>query len=112
MDRPDRDESENEAEAEVLDAELPRLPDDLPPLDFSTFIVSLRTSAMMHMGGLDDEGVNLVLARQEIDLLGLLEQETDVLEAEDVVDVDLSHAQRGNGTNAVGDTLSRPALRV
>lgn len=62
--------------AEIVDT-LPREPDDLPPIDFSTFIVSLRTSAMLHLGrGGDARSVDLALARQEIDLLGILEEKT------------------------------------
>ena len=60
--------------------ELPRDADDLPPIDFSTFIVSLRTSAMMHLGssreGGSSESIDLALARQEIDLLDILEEKT------------------------------------
>jgi hypothetical protein len=69
---------EDEGAAELLDPELPRTSDDLPPIDFSTFIVSLRTSAMMHLGhsGSQDERVDLALARQEIDLLCILEDKT------------------------------------
>ena len=37
------------AEDEVVEQQLPGRPDDLPPIDFSTFIVSLRASALMHM---------------------------------------------------------------
>ena len=56
-----------------------------PPVDFPTFILSLSTSALMHMGyGIDaaspgtpsKEHANLPLARQTIDLLSLLEQKT------------------------------------
>jgi hypothetical protein len=68
-----------EAEAELVEMELPGHADDLPPIDFSTFVVSLRTSAMMHLGQCKDQqegDVNLALARQEIDLLGLFEQKT------------------------------------
>ena len=66
-------------EAELVEAELARDADDLPPIDFSTFIISLRTSAMLHLGtGGAQEGpsVDLALARQEIDLLGILEEKT------------------------------------
>jgi hypothetical protein len=65
-------------EAELVDAELPREPGDLPPIDFSTFVVSLRTSALMHLGGgpEGERGIDLALARQEIDLLGILEDQT------------------------------------
>lgn len=65
--------------AELVEAEIARDADDLPPIDFSTFIISLRTSAMLHMGsGQVGEGpsVDLALARQEIDLLGILEERT------------------------------------
>jgi hypothetical protein len=72
--------SELDATVELIDAVLPHDPDDLPPIDFSTFVVSLRTSAMLHLGsGRDEQGsqsVDLALARQEIDLLGILEEKT------------------------------------
>src|SRR3954468_16658394 len=82
-DTPEADESDREDRAEVLEHELPRSAGDLPPIDFSTFVVSLRTSALMHMGqghagegGCGDAEVDLAFARQEIDLLGLLEDKT------------------------------------
>ena len=65
--------------AELVEAEIARDADDLPPIDFSTFIISLRTSAMLHMGSgqsSDGPSVDLALARQEIDLLGILEEKT------------------------------------
>ena len=62
--------------AELLDTELPRAEGDLPPLDFSTFVVSLRASALLHMGQGEEPDLNLALARQEIDLLGILEEKT------------------------------------
>jgi hypothetical protein len=68
------DPDEDESEAEVVDAP-PRDEDDLPPIDLSTFIVSLRASAMLHLSG-DAEGLDLPMARQEIDLLGVLEEKT------------------------------------
>jgi len=75
---------DDEAHAEVVsiaEQELPRDRDDLPPIDFSTLIVSLRTSALMHLGlGSSPTpgpvSVDLALARQEIDLLGILEHKT------------------------------------
>lgn len=71
--------AERELEAEDDDVEgaevLPRDADDLPPIDFCTFVVSLRTSAMLHLSA-DAGEMNLPLARQEIDLLGLLEDKT------------------------------------
>lgn len=65
------------AAAEVVEQDLPRDPHDLPPIDFSTLIVSLRTSALMHLGLGEPAGeLDLPLARQEIDLLGILDHKT------------------------------------
>ena len=55
--------------------------DELPNLDFSTFVLSLSHSALMHLGEAphpDSENVvrSLPLARQTIDLLALLEEKT------------------------------------
>jgi len=51
------------------------------PVSFSTFVVSLAGSAMMHLGEAPnpDSGgrhADLVLARSTIDLLGILEEKT------------------------------------
>ncbi len=53
----------------------------LPNLDFATFVLSLSHSAMMHLGEAphpdnDELVVSLPLAKQTIDLLGLLEEKT------------------------------------
>jgi hypothetical protein len=53
----------------------------LPVIDFATFVVSLSHSALTHLGDApspEDGGVhkNLPLAKQTIDLLGLLEEKT------------------------------------
>jgi hypothetical protein len=55
--------------------------DPLPKLDFATFVLSISHSVLMHLGEapLPDGEVaqqNLPLARQTIDLLGLLEEKT------------------------------------
>lgn len=55
--------------------------DALPTIDFATFILSLSHSALMHLGEAplpesDKVEVNLPLAKQNIDLLGLLEEKT------------------------------------
>jgi hypothetical protein len=67
-------EQDEEEGVEVVDT-LPRAEDDLPPIDLSTFIVSLRASAMLHLGA-DPKERDLPMARQEIDLLGVLEDKT------------------------------------
>jgi hypothetical protein len=54
---------------------------EFPQIDFSTFVLSLSHSVLVHLGdapnpvdGTTDQ--NLPMARQTIDLLGLLEQKT------------------------------------
>jgi hypothetical protein len=52
-----------------------------PPIDFSTFIISLSSSALYHMGGFQDPysgktSMNLDLARQSIDIIAMLEAKT------------------------------------
>ncbi len=50
---------------------------ELPTVSFSSFIVSLATSAMTHLGeGPGSTSVDLPLAKQTIDLLGLLKDKT------------------------------------
>lgn len=53
---------------------------ELPGLDFSTFVLSVIGSAYVHLGDAPGpEGhpeKNLQLARQDIDLLGLLQEKT------------------------------------
>ena len=52
------------------------------PMDFSTFVISMGTSALMHMGSGDDETdpssgpAQLEMARQTIDILAMLEEKT------------------------------------
>ncbi len=54
---------------------------NLPPIDFASFIISLSTSTMVYLGDLPDpvnEKVekDLTLAKQNIDLLGMLQDKT------------------------------------
>jgi len=54
---------------------------DLPPMTFSTLVLSLSTQAMVSLGELPDPMTNEIvpniqLAKQAIDLLGILEQKT------------------------------------
>ncbi len=51
-------------------------PRGLPPVTFSSFIVSLASSAMTSLGQGPSKDVDLALARHSIDLLLLLEQKT------------------------------------
>jgi len=52
------------------------------PVSFSSFVISLAQSAMMHRGEVPDPAtgqpaVDLPLARNTIDLIGLLKQKTE-----------------------------------
>ena len=52
-----------------------------PQINFSTFILSMASSAAYHMGGFQDEvsgktSINLDLAKQSIDILAILEEKT------------------------------------
>ena len=54
---------------------------ELPQIDFATFVLSLSHSALMHLGEAPDPETNqthvdLPLAKQNIDILGLLEEKT------------------------------------
>jgi len=53
----------------------------LPGIDFATFILSLSHSALMHLGEVPDPETNavhveLALAKQNVDILGMLEEKT------------------------------------
>jgi len=70
-------------EGEVRPAEEPQSHGDLPPMEinFSTFIISLSTQALAHLGEIADPmqgrvAVDLIAAKQLIDMLGVLEVKT------------------------------------
>ena len=53
----------------------------LPEINFATFIFSLNTSALMHLGVLEDPASgkkvkNLAMGKQTIDILSMLEEKT------------------------------------
>jgi hypothetical protein len=53
----------------------------LPQLDFSTFVLSLNSSALVQLGLLEDpvdgqKTKNIMMAKQTIDLLAMLEEKT------------------------------------
>jgi hypothetical protein len=56
-------------------------PDDLPAMDFTTFVLSLSHSALLHLGDAPHPSdgkseVDLPMARQTIDLLALIQEKT------------------------------------
>ncbi|MBW1840534.1 MAG: DUF1844 domain-containing protein [Deltaproteobacteria bacterium] len=53
----------------------------MPEITFSTFIFSLNTSVLVHLGIIEDPATdkkakNLLIAKQTIDILGMLEEKT------------------------------------
>lgn len=53
----------------------------LPPVDFQTFVISLGSSALMHLGAIESPDTgrrepNLDLAKHTIDVLAMLEKKT------------------------------------
>ncbi len=59
------------------DGEMPPLPE----INFSTFVVSLNASALLHLGAIEDPTTgqinkNLPMAKQTIDILNMLEEKT------------------------------------
>lgn len=73
--------AEEEAVQEETWDEQPGPEVPLPEITFSSFLFSLSTSAFVHLGAVPDPGSgktdrNLPLAKQTIDLLGLLREKT------------------------------------
>jgi len=59
----------------------PREEVTLPEIDFSSFVFSLSTSALLHLGEVPDPATgktekDLPLAKQTIDILGILQEKT------------------------------------
>ncbi len=53
----------------------------LPAINFSTFVISMNASALVHLGVVDDpvsgqKTKNLPMAKQTIDILAMLEEKT------------------------------------
>jgi len=70
---------EEKAEPEAVSEKIEQTP--LPEINFSTFIFSLNTSALLHLGEVPDpatgkQQADLSMAKQTIDLLAMLEAKT------------------------------------
>jgi len=81
VDQPEPPEADPSEASDQDDAEYESLaPEGMPPIDFNILVLSLNTSALIHLGEAPGaEGVaevNLPMARQTIDMLGILEQKT------------------------------------
>ena len=73
--------AENGAPENAQDPPEPEPEHALAPMDFSTFVLSLGSSAMVNLGripapGADTKTVDLPAAKQIIDILGILEEKT------------------------------------
>jgi len=74
-----RAEAEPKPEPQAKDSTADRTP--LPEINFATFVFSLSSSALLHLGEMPDPmtnktEVNLPLAKQTIDILAMLEKKT------------------------------------
>jgi len=82
-DRKDSPKEEIEEEISQDDIESQETEHDyqMPEITFSTFIFSLNTSVLVHLGIIEDPATdkkakNLLIAKQTIDILGMLEEKT------------------------------------
>lgn len=86
----------------------PEASDALPEIDFSTFVLSLFSSAMVHLGDAprpdDSTRQDLQLAKQTIDILGLLKAKTagNLTTEEDKLLADLLYDLRLRYVNSAG----------
>jgi hypothetical protein len=84
-DQPPESSGQGATESEAVQAKKAYLEGEkgtqLPKIDFSTFVISLNSSALVQLGVLDDpttgeKSKNLMLAKQTIDVLGMMEEKT------------------------------------
>jgi hypothetical protein len=83
QDSGDEPESPLESEQAASQAADEQTGDDspLPQINFATFVFSLNSSALVHLGVIEEPGTgqktkNLPLAKQTIDILGIIEEKT------------------------------------
>ncbi len=70
-----------ETEAETVETKTEEEAEPLPEINFATFVFSLNSSVLLHLGVIEDptSGTkikNLSLAKQTIDILAMLEEKT------------------------------------
>lgn len=76
---PEKTASETSSETQAAPAEEDL--SQLPEINFATFIFSLNSSCLVHLGVIDDPAAgrknkNLALAKQTIDILGMMQEKT------------------------------------
>lgn len=81
----------------------------MPDINFSTFIFSLNSSALVHLGVIEDpasgeKAKNLPVAKQTIDIIGMLENKTrgNLTEDEQRLVTNMLHELRLMYVNAIG----------
>ncbi|MEA3415545.1 MAG: DUF1844 domain-containing protein [Thermodesulfobacteriota bacterium] len=75
------EEVKDQAQKETAPEEKQKPEIHLPEINFATFIFSLNTSALMHLGVLEDPASgkkvkNLAMGKQTIDILSMMEEKT------------------------------------
>ncbi len=78
---PGQDKNGNKAAEKVDIDKEPQAETQLPEINFVTFVLSLNASALVHLGLVEEptsnkKVVNLPLAKQTIDILGMLQEKT------------------------------------
>jgi hypothetical protein len=79
--QPSEDREEMQTSDDTTPTEEPIEESQLPEINFATFIFSLNSSVLVHLGMIEDPAThkkmkNLPLAKQTIDILGMLEEKT------------------------------------
>ncbi len=78
---PAKEEDEEQKLREASESVETESESQLPEINFATFIFSLNSSVLLHLGLIEDPATkqktkNLPLAKQTIDILGMLEEKT------------------------------------
>ena len=78
---PSKEETKAEDTKKTAEHEEAKEDFQLPEINFATFIFSLNSSVLVHLGVIEDPATgkkvkNLPLAKQTIDILGMLEEKT------------------------------------
>jgi hypothetical protein len=79
--RPDAAEQRQEQPESFAKTESPEAKEPLPEINFSTFVISLSTQALMHLGEIANplsgqEEKDVSVAKQMIDIVGMLQEKT------------------------------------
>ncbi len=78
---PEKEPAKEEKDQETASANEQEAEAQLPEINFPTFIISLNASALVNLGAIEDPASgkkvkNLLIAKQTIDILNMLEEKT------------------------------------